>query len=573
MIENVLARARRSAGALVVVLGVCAAATVLVAPAGPAGAEPAPWPPKVDMWAYNDQLELPPTAIGDTSTVEAFIFDTGTAAATGLTASAPASSPFSIVNDPNSPHCDGRPKLQMRASCVVKIAFAPTAPGTATADVTVAWAGGSTAVHVHGTTKTDAHPAAGPFLFATDTQIRFLPTKPGSSPTVRSLTLENLGSTTTDPITITDPGAPYTMQAYGCGALAPGATCSVNFSFAATNGQPPINTSTITAGDQTITVTVEGFGPLPVPTGGDDAYRVTRDQVLHVDVAHSVLLNDTGRGLYALPWDQTMPEHGSLDLQTDGSFSYTPAPGFEGTDTFSYIPTDVVSQVGLIASGDRIPMVTITVRSPDHAFVEAAYDDFLHRAPTPTEEDDLTAALTAHATTRPAFLHRLAGSDEWIGAVVDQLYQDTLGRHGDPSGTAHWVEQIQGGRRSVAQVAAAFYASDEYFRGAGGGTTGGWVTDLYGKLLGRAPDAAGKAYWVSQTAQHGRTSVALRLYQSPESRRARVTRLYEDLLGRTPDPAGRVYWADQILTKGDLALAVDLASSSEYMRHAQVRFP
>jgi VCBS repeat-containing protein len=34
------------------------------------------------------------------------------------------------------------------------------------------------------------------------------------------------------------------------------------------------------------------------------------------------------------------PSHGQLALNPDGSFTYTPAPGFEGTDTFTYTAHD-----------------------------------------------------------------------------------------------------------------------------------------------------------------------------------------------------------------------------------------
>ena len=157
--------------------------------------------------------------------------------------------------------------------------------------------------------------------------------------------------------------------------------------------------------------------------------------------------------------------------------------------------------------------------------------------------------------------------------MVDDLYQDTLGRPGDPSGTAYWIGQLRSGRRTVAQVAAAFYASNEYYAGIGGGTDPSWVTDLYAKLLRRPADPGGLAYWTRQTATAGRDSVARRFFQSPESARARVTGLYQDLLGRAPDPSGLAYWSAKVVTAGDLALAVNLAASNEYRTRAAARFP
>ena len=121
-------------------------------------------------------------------------------------------------------------------------------------------------------------------------------------------------------------------------------------------------------------------------------------------------------------------------------------------------------------------------------------------------------------------------------------------------------------------MAAQLYSSSEYYRNAGG-TDEAWVTDLYRKVLHRAPDAGGLQYWIGQVASRGRASVASRIYASPESRRDRVTALYEALLGRGPDPSGLAYWSERVATTGDLELAVRLVDSGEYIRRAGIRFP
>jgi hypothetical protein len=38
----------------------------------------------------------------------------------------------------------------------------------------------------------------------------------------------------------------------------------------------------------------------------------------------------------------TEPAHGTLNLDPDGAFRYTPADGFHGTDTFTYTVSDAV---------------------------------------------------------------------------------------------------------------------------------------------------------------------------------------------------------------------------------------
>lgn len=211
-------------------------------------------------------------------------------------------------------------------------------------------------------------------------------------------------------------------------------------------------------------------------------------------------------------------------------------------------------------------------RTPTASFATAARTDFLGTAPAERRVEADVLAIDA-GLARSTYLTRLSTSDEWLATVVEEMYQDTLGRPGDPSGTAFWIGQLRSGRRTVAEAAASFYASAEYYRGFGGGTDEGWVGDLYPKLLGRSPDPSGLAYWVRQTQVAGRDSVARRFFQSPESARNRVRGLYQDLLGRSPDPSGLAHWSAKVVTDGDLALAVSLAASNEYRTRAATRFP
>ncbi len=203
------------------------------------------------------------------------------------------------------------------------------------------------------------------------------------------------------------------------------------------------------------------------------------------------------------------------------------------------------------------------------AFVRALSEDFLGRAPNDVELATKVSELAGGAD--PATIVRgYAGSEEWVRALVERYYRSTLGRAGDPDGTAHWTAAIRAGR-SPANVAADFYGSDEYHRLAGG-TDAAWVTDLYDELLLRLPEPGGVEYWVDQVAAKGRHTVALAFYQSLESRLTRVDGLYDQLLGRVPDAGGRAHWAGVLQDGQDLRLATFLASSGEYFGRAGVRF-
>src|SRR5262249_29889056 len=80
-----------------------------------------------------------------------------------------------------------------------------------------------------------------------------------------------------------------------------------------------------------ITATIK-VNALATPQAKDDQYSVDAGQSLTV-VAPGVLENDTGLTSVTLKKQTT---YGIVSLQTDGSFTYMPQPGFWGTDLFDY---------------------------------------------------------------------------------------------------------------------------------------------------------------------------------------------------------------------------------------------
>lgn len=207
--------------------------------------------------------------------------------------------------------------------------------------------------------------------------------------------------------------------------------------------------------------------------------------------------------------------------------------------------------------------------TPNQFFAQQLYRDFFGRSATTDESQSLGAALDAGQITRDQAGIGAASSYAYAWQLVDGFYLNTLGRTPDLDGQAYWTDQIWTGRRSVPQVAAEIYASDEFYASAGGTNTA-WVTSLYQRLLGRSPDPGGSNYWVPRAALDGRPLVAVSFYQSEESRRVRTAALYQKLLGRPPDDAGLAYWASQMLGIGDRVVAGLMAGSPEYFARAQV---
>jgi len=112
------------------------------------------------------------------------------------------------------------------------------------------------------------------------------------------------------------------------------------------------------------------------PIAAADEYRSTRGQVLEVG-ALGVLANDTGTGLAAVPLADA--QQGALILRADGSFTYTPAPGFTGVDTFVYRADD-----GTANGESNAAVVTVHVSAP--APPEAADDGYCTLAGRPLQE-------------------------------------------------------------------------------------------------------------------------------------------------------------------------------------------
>ena len=180
-----------------------------------------------------------------------------------------------------------------------------------------------------------------------------------------------------DPLTATLVTGPangtLTLNADGSFTYTPNADFNGTDSFVYTASD-----GTASTGDITVTITVNAVNDAPV--AADDAYTVDEDATLTIDAAGGLLANDTdvdGDALTAAL--VTGPANGTLTLNADGSFSYTPNADFNGTDTFTYS----VSDGALTSEGT----VTITVNPVNDAPV--AVDDAY------TVDEDATLTIDA----------------------------------------------------------------------------------------------------------------------------------------------------------------------------------
>ena len=144
---------------------------------------------------------------------------------------------------------------------------------------------------------------------------------------------------------------------------------------------------------------------------------------------------------------------------------------------------------------------------------------------------------------------------------VTRLYQLCLGHEPDPTGQSFWVDALQTGQSTGADVAYGFVFSDEFQNRAVGDRD--FVTILYNALIGRNPDIDGLNNWLSElyngmsryavfagfanSTEFGNLCQTYAITQGSitlsrpadiyRSTTAFMTRLYRLCLNRVPDPA------------------------------------
>ncbi|HEY0548458.1 MAG TPA: Ig-like domain-containing protein [Verrucomicrobiae bacterium] len=192
-----------------------------------------------------------------------------------------------------------------------------SATANATVTLTIANSAPVAQVDSYVTSMNTALSAAAPGVLANDTDANSdsLTATLISSPAHGSLTLNGNGSFLYTPAT--------------------GFTGTDTFGYRANDGSAVSATAVVTL---TVNAVPRTNSP---PTPEPDAYFTTRNTPLNVPASSGVLMNDTdvdGNPLNATLL--TSPAHGTVTLSPSGGFSYTPAAGFVGADTFQYLATD-----------------------------------------------------------------------------------------------------------------------------------------------------------------------------------------------------------------------------------------
>ena len=218
-----------------------------------------------------------------------------------------------------------------------------------------------------------------------------------------------------------------------------------------------------------------------------DAYTAAIGTPLVV-AAPGVLDNDIGEGRHVVA--HTNPHHGTLMLGADGAFTYTPAGGFAGTDTFTY-----TAQGGGAESNSAETTVTLTVTvvwsGTIHVSYDIAYDICCVGVQTRNATMTIPKQLVADAGSLPWQPGALVGTSTFRPYDPDPLSRTCSGPFSSTMGFALTHDYDQ---RTGLNWFAMFNDNDYFTVGCSDGTNGDFNLDPSGGHndttgLGRCEDA------------------------------------------------------------------------------------
>lgn len=288
--------------------------------------------------------------------------------------------------------------------------------------------------------------------------------------------------------------------------LAQGQTISENFTATVTDDQGATNT-------QVVAVTV---------TGTNDAPTVTRSATIEVTAGEPLSgaftatdIDSDGDLTFALGAEA--PANGLIEINSDGSFTYTPDAGYQGLDSFEYSVTDpeggvatasvtveVESESSTTENGQIVSLNINTEATPDVAAgsvrIEAATLDptsinlaFAMDGSGSIGADGWRAEKRAVADALEILAEQFEGSDTTVNVQLisysstvelvgptdlqDSDLSTTVRRLRYPGGSTNWTEALNSAEdffdsQSVSDTNYLFFITD------GDPTSGDWLTAL-----------------------------------------------------------------------------------------------
>lgn len=224
----------------------------------------------------------------------------------------------------------------------------------------------------------------------------------------------------------------------------------------------------------------------------------------------------------------------------------------------------VTDILGLLAATSGSETLTITATPAQSlsgtSLTNTASLSFNGATKTASAVTAIGAPAPPTATTGAGFLTGTPG-DAAVQTFVQNLYRELLGREPEQAGDSFWVNLLNqnNGAAGRSHVIEFFLDSPEYKTH--------FISSLYQTFLGRAPDAAGLAFWTAKMGapgtpgQHSGSAdekfVLAALLGSDElftrsgnTAQGWVNTLYEDLFGRAADGAGLDFFTKEVAVLG-----------------------
>lgn len=183
------------------------------------------------------------------------------------------------------------------------------------------------------------------------------------------------------------------------------------------------------------------------------------------------------------------------------------------------------------------PAAGATDPTTPEEWVALTYRTCLHREPDP--------AGLEHWLGRWGIPDRQGAAMQIAGAIcfsresraptITDAFTWILGRAPSAEDRAYWVERIPN-RDGLRRVERHLFASAERYT-ASGGTDAAYVDDLYDRVLDRRATTEDRAYWTGRLASgEPRARTVDALIDTEEAARARIVRLAAAAVGRPPTP-------------------------------------
>ncbi len=303
----------------------------------------------------------------------------------------------SDVADPTV-NCTGGINASGAGNCTLSFptagthAIAAAYPGDANFSASVSTSMSHT-VNLANTTIAIVPETPDPSLVGAAVTVQWNLTSPGSAPLTGTVVLTVAGGaeTCSAPAALGSGSCSLTFNANGSRSITANYSGDANYKPSADNEPHTVNPANV------------------APTATDDAYPAVEDGTLTVNAGNGVLKNDDdpdGGPQALVARNASDPAHGTVALDPNGSFVYTPDPDYNGPDSFTYEAFD-----GALPSNTATVTLTVTAVNDAPSFTSggdvassaaSAYSQPWVAAASAGPADEVAQTLTYVTSVDPA---------------------------------------------------------------------------------------------------------------------------------------------------------------------------